>query len=398
MNTFTILVAIAVFLSSCSVNAKFVTNYTLLDWGFTDFTIEEMDLDGMNIKGIESTAFKNYVNLKRLDLTDNNVENLDSISKSFEFLGNLEYLNLGENLIKSIPAEAFSKLRNLKELMLYGLSLTSFKKNTFLGLDKLEGLDLDYNRLETIDRDTFNGIKSTIKHLNLGTNRLTRLDDFLFADFSVLETLKFRKNELEFISPTAFNGLTGLQKLDLSLNKLTALPLNGFESLNNLESLTLYSNRQLTSLQADAFKGLENLQVLNLRESAINQTHLDAFASLGNLKKLTLEDSKLRLIPADIFLPLRSLEVLKLRKNEIASIQAGGLNGLDNLQTLDMSFNIRMASVDTNAWETLGKLEKVCAYFTGYVEDYPELLSAAFCGTRTEPDCTITTSYCNFPF
>ena len=80
-----------------------------------------------------------------------------------------------------------------------------------------------------------------------------------------IQTLRVR-GRLTELKPGDFDGLTGLQRLDLNGNRLAALPVAVFDGLTGLRQLDLSGNR-LTALPPGIFDWLIVLQTLDLREN-----------------------------------------------------------------------------------------------------------------------------------
>ena len=102
-----------------------------------------------------------------------------------------------------------------------------------------------------------------------------------------------------------------LEYIDLSFNKLTALPPHIFNSTRKLKEINL-ANNTLGTLDIDVFKGLENVQLLNLSGNSLDQNW----------------------VKPGIFSGLSSLVVLDLSSNHISRIDAGLLPDLFALQVL----------------------------------------------------------------
>ncbi|XP_011013516.1 PREDICTED: leucine-rich repeat receptor-like protein kinase TDR [Populus euphratica] len=107
--------------------------------------------------------------LETLDLSYNNFNN--SILSSLDGLSSLKYLHLdGNQLEGSINMKEFDSLSNLEELSLAGNKIQDFIALTgYEGpprLNKLESLDLSYNKINDSTLSFFKGF-SSLKHLHL---------------------------------------------------------------------------------------------------------------------------------------------------------------------------------------------------------------------------------------
>nr|AIO08209.1 variable lymphocyte receptor C [Petromyzon marinus] len=164
--------------------------------------------------------------------------------------------------------------------------------------------------------------------------------------------------------PTGIPAST--EKLQLTYNQLTAVPVNAFKALTQLTYLSLQNNN-LQSLPVGVFDKLENLQDLRL--------------SRNQLKSL----------PSGVFDSLTQLTLLQLNTNQLQSIEAGLFDKLTNLQTLDLQVN-QLQSVPDGAFDHLVKLETLqlmnnpwdceCAsiiYFVNWLKKNPKHDSGASC-------------------
>lgn len=122
-------------------------------------TLRKLDLAFSGVNVFESGFFKSLPNLVYLNLSGNEVR-FEEDSGVFEDLKALRYLDLGANRLGD----------------------DGMRKNLFLGLDSLETLHLDSNKLTKLDESWFNGLTS-LRQLNLGANELG------FFNFDVLEKL-----------------------------------------------------------------------------------------------------------------------------------------------------------------------------------------------------------------
>ncbi len=103
-----------------------------------------------------------------------------------------------------------------------------------------------------------------------------------------LKTLSIR-NTITEIQPGAFDGLSKLIYLDLSINRLERLRTGVFQGLGSLEQLDLSSSIGLSEIEPEAFIGLTNLKTLNLSNSGKLKTiDSNAFAHLHELRSLKL--------------------------------------------------------------------------------------------------------------
>ncbi|GAB3336005.1 hypothetical protein GCM10027299_45590 [Larkinella ripae] len=132
---------------------------------------------------------------------------------------------------------------------------------------------------------------------------------------------------------TFLSKLTELETLQLSGTNLNRLP--GLQNHKKLRSLELQGNEQLT-LSEDTFEGLTALEKVNLTNCKLRQFPA-SLARIGGLKELQLSYNLLGELP-DSFGALKQLEVLQLSSCQLQKLPAS-MGELSRLRMLDLSNN-----------------------------------------------------------
>jgi Leucine-rich repeat (LRR) protein len=213
--------------------------------------LKNLDLSANRIGSIKEYSFVALSNLVDLNLNSNKINNLQS--KTFENMSCLTNLDLSNAMIKEINgSNVFSGLTRLKSLYLSNNNIKHFWKNTFSELKELEVLTLDSNLLVYMDIDTFKGLGKLIE-ITLNSNHMTKLIDFVFRYLTSVESLNLENNKLRTIEPNAFVGICkSLTLLYLNKNKLQFLKNTHFNSLVELVELHIAEN-QISSIEIDSF-------------------------------------------------------------------------------------------------------------------------------------------------
>lgn len=105
-------------------------------------------------------------------------------------------------------------------------------------LPNLHNLLLSHNGLSFISSEAFIFVKQ-LRYLDLSSNVLRQLDEFIFEPLIHLEVLLLYNNHISQIDRTAFMGLSSLQKLYLSQNLVSRFPLELVKDKNRLDKLSL---------------------------------------------------------------------------------------------------------------------------------------------------------------
>ena len=278
---------------------------------------------------------------KKADITNHELESLESLRLGYEDIRNLEGLQYCINLTsldltgnEIIDIGDLSGLKNLKTLTLSENKID--KISGLSGLSNLTQLDLNYNEIEEIS-----GLSelSNLEYLNLDNNKIIEVSNL--SGLKNLKGLYLSENKIDKIS--GLSELKNLEYLDLTGNE--KIDISDLSGLKNLSSLDLSCNR---IRDISALSGLKNLRNLNLMNNEIRD--ISALSGLKNLSNLSLGCNKI--IEINSLSEIKNLEYLNLENNEIRDISA--LSGLKNLRDLSLSTNkIR----EINALSELNNLE-----------------------------------------
>ena len=135
------------------------------------------------------------------------------------------------------------------------------------------------------------------------------------------------------------NDLDSITALVLSNTGITALQEKDFEGLSGLDNLDLHSN-SLRSLSADVFDGLRALKTLDLKENSLRSLPAGVFDELGSLRRLDLKDNSLIALPVGVFDGLNALESLNLKGNQLTTLPKGIFDKvLDTLKSDSLSLD-----------------------------------------------------------
>ncbi len=104
--------------------------------------LQWMDLSYNHISQIDDGAFNGLRNMLSLDVTKNNVSYVSD--ETFTMLSNLTNLNLTGNFLSTSPGFPFQNLTSLQSLHLTWLDLPSLCTTSFIGLENLQVLKMNF--------------------------------------------------------------------------------------------------------------------------------------------------------------------------------------------------------------------------------------------------------------
>ena len=250
-------------------------------------------------------------------------------------LASVDYLYIedGYGSGEIVPGD-FANLTGLIELSISGSSeLTTVPANAFSELRSLtnfENLGLSRNRIQSVHRDAFAGLT-----------------------FSRQGSIDLRSNQIQTLEPGTFDGVTGLEFLNLSVNHIKAFEDGFFENLTGLKELTI-SNNPLRAIDRDTLRGLSSLQNLTIAGTPLSTLHPDAFDHLSALERLILQNNDIDELPAAIFADgPDSLREIRLSGNKIPSLDSETFANLTGLELLYLSSN-ELTALPANIFDSQG--------------------------------------------
>ncbi|XP_056293673.1 amphoterin-induced protein 1-like [Pseudoliparis swirei] len=124
-------------------------------------------------------------------------------------------------------------------------------------LKRLHRLLLSHNGLTFLSSEAFVNVKA-LQHLDLSSNGIRQLDEFIFEPLEHLEVLLLYSNRISQIDRSAFSGLNSLQRLYLSHNQISRFPLELVKERSRLDTLRLLdvSSNRLKALPLNELQAL----------------------------------------------------------------------------------------------------------------------------------------------
>ncbi|XP_001605837.1 lutropin-choriogonadotropic hormone receptor [Nasonia vitripennis] len=128
-------------------------------------SLEFLRLDRARIERVPDELCRQAPKLKSLDLKSNRLSAVPNLKGCRD----LRVLDLASNLISSLEGKPFEGLGALHDLLIPNNLLESVPQDAFTGLTKLQVLDLESNGIDFVHPDAFEEIKQ-LEDLNLGNN------------------------------------------------------------------------------------------------------------------------------------------------------------------------------------------------------------------------------------
>uniref|UniRef100_A0AAX7SX28 Slit homolog 3 (Drosophila) n=1 Tax=Astatotilapia calliptera TaxID=8154 RepID=A0AAX7SX28_ASTCA len=329
--------------------------------------IVEIRLEQNLIKSVPAGAFSAYKKLKRIDLSKNQIS--DIAADAFSGLRSLTSLVLYGNKITELPKGIFDGLVSLQLLLLNANKINCLRVNTFQDLQNLNLLSLYDNKLQTISKGLFTPLRS-IKTLHLAQNpfmcdcHLKWLADYLFDN--PIETSGARCSHPRRLANKRISQVKG-KKFRCTGQEDYRSRLSGecFQDLVCPEkcrcegTVVDCSNLKLTRIPPHIPEHTADLR-LNDNEIAVLEA-TGIFKKLPNLRKINLSNNKLKDIREGAFDGAGGVLELLLTGNKLTGLQGRMFRGLSGLKTLMLRSN-QISCIDNSTFTGLSSVRLLSLY------------------------------------
>lgn len=158
--------------------------------------LENLRISHANLRGIKAHAFVHVRGIKKLDLSENSIDNIDK--GAFQDIGHsLMSLKIAHGLSAQMTQlPDIRELTSLRELDLSNNKLKTISDNAFHFLKSLEVLELNDNQIEVLAKGTFQrDFHQKLEEVSLEFNSLKTLSTHSFVDLEVcIEWKSLRKH------------------------------------------------------------------------------------------------------------------------------------------------------------------------------------------------------------
>ncbi|KAI4487756.1 hypothetical protein M0802_011861 [Mischocyttarus mexicanus] len=210
-------------------------------------------------------------------------------------------------------------------------------ENLRITCNNQKGSFSDFNFTSQLPGKKINSL--SIKHCLLPN--VTSLKEFL-QKIGIEEAKSFSFNSYILINNTFLTrehlqGISNVESLDLSFNRLEYINSDLFFDFPKLKKLDISSNFLMPA--KDIFDATPNLTHLLLGKNDMVTIDPRLFYELKNLEILDLRENRLELFEDSVFSELVSLKNLNLAANRLTQLSPSSFRNLKKLERLDISFN-----------------------------------------------------------
>ncbi|XP_014682011.1 PREDICTED: immunoglobulin domain and leucine-rich repeat-containing protein 2-like [Priapulus caudatus] len=242
------------------------------------------------LRTIAADTFQPLKRLKSLNLINNDLRTFEIASSSAA--SELKSLDLSGNKISRITEDTFGLLASLETLALTNNQINHIFDNVFADQARLRDLDLSGNKITRIDEEGFAGL-SSVQRLDLGRNALAAISHAVFWPMVSLRELILSGNVFGSLE-RMFTSTWSLRRLELrNMWALETLGRDSLKGLANLEELVLVENPQLQHVHPRAFQWLTSVRSVDLSLNP-DLREIPDMTNLHRLLRLRLGETGLR--------------------------------------------------------------------------------------------------------
>ncbi|KAL0859010.1 hypothetical protein ABMA27_010865 [Loxostege sticticalis] len=289
-------------------------------------TLQELRFYNTRMAEFPKEAFKILGNLSILSIDGHQMTKLDKdIFAGSEAVGKLEKLHIVNGL-----------LSDLKTLDLHGNKLATLKRNQFKGLRDAEVLDLSYNMIQKLDGSHI-GDMTKLGFCNVSHNQIGEIPRGMFARNTVLKVIHLDNNKLKKLDTNSFRGMRFLRRLFLSDNQISDIGRGTFSAVTRIGTVDLARNR-ITKVDYQMFQQVKYAELINLAENNITVIEAQAFTDLY-LAVVNISHNALSKIEANAFQNCNNMTLLDLSHNNLEEINPKAFDENSYAAELQVSYN-----------------------------------------------------------
>lgn len=348
-------------------------------YGIND-TLLELHLVRSELTAFPRDAFKILGMLKVLNIDGHRVENLPKdVFSGMTFDGTLEKFHFVNGLLSDMGQDIFMAFKKIRTLDLSGNRLVTLKKGQFKGLRETEILDLSHNNLTKLDashvsdltkmtwinvshnalaeitRGTF-ARNAVLRVLNMANNNIKKIDGNTFRGMRFLRRLYLNDNMISDVGRGTFSSVTRIGTIDLARNRIKKVDYQMFFQLNYIEILDLAEN-EITEIQKDAFKDLY-LTHINISYNRLETIEPKSFINCANMTVLDLSHNLIKMIPRNAFDETTYANEWILSHNLLTNMSQIPLSNMTGLRILNASYN-NIMEIPKNTFPKLYELHTI---------------------------------------
>lgn len=170
-----------------------------------------------------------------------------------------------------------------------------------------------------------------------------------FTTFPNLLDFKVRNSALETLASGDFENAVNVRRLELSGNRLTAIPADAFQGASSIGILNFYNN-EIELIHADAFRGMDFCYDVTLSSNSLQLLEPKVLQALPYLRLLILNNNQITSLLSNLFQNNPLLNYFSAIENEIISVSPNIFDSIPQVSDV----NLRENSCVDREWRSIG--------------------------------------------
>ncbi|XP_050445558.1 chaoptin isoform X1 [Cataglyphis hispanica] len=310
--------------------------------------LQHLDFSNNKIRSLPATSFHFLKRIKRIELQDNEIDNIFKGTFQGDIHSTLEEINFAFNKVKTLQTHTFVDLSALMTINLEDNAIDKIERRAFMNMNRLKYINLRGNKIRDINDEAFQNLPD-LEFLDLAYNDLHEFDFAFFDQVGTLSSFKVNVSHNEiprlwinstFAPTSAIGGIahSNIKVLDLSYNNISDIMKYYFKPVEYSLTHLYLSNNQLRNITQGIFGNMPHLQWLDLRHNELKEMDFDCFKNTRNLQVLLLSWNEIMDIPAEALRPLKKLRIVDFSHNKLRSLSDNMFTD-SNIESLDLSHN-----------------------------------------------------------
>lgn len=281
-------------------------------------SLKVLDLSNNHLEDLPPAVFEDLVAVEKINLRNNKLKNLPE--NLFKSTLKLKWLELSNNVhLDVLPENLLFGLVNLENISMNSCNISRIPPHFFSQVTKLRMIQMSNNGINYLPGDLLQH-NPNLETFLVDYNNLVTLPPELFKKQFKLEILGISKNKLHYLPKNIFNNLIKLKVINLSFNNITELESNIFRNMQSLEEFQISNNY---------LRKIDNLGIGNLKKIDISKNRLTAMPEFNwdiylYLEELNLQYNNITLLSIPYLYSEKM--VIKLGWNNISFIDISQLN------------------------------------------------------------------------
>ncbi|KAL7676169.1 hypothetical protein ACOME3_002425 [Neoechinorhynchus agilis] len=295
--------------------------------------VKQLDIERAGIVKIQEDAFQEFMRIRRLSLSFNNIS---VIPVHFpQQLPLLNILRLSNNMLTSESINVISQLRYLKLLDLRNNLIEHLSAQDCSSFCNLEELYIVGNPIKSVDKmEWFKNLRYLhISYLANVTDLLRRKEQY-----SRLYEFIVANGPAKVFDTNLLAAAPRLENLEITRNQLNLIPLGNLQTKENIKELSLAYN-QIKFIYENDLNDWTSLTILRLQDNKIIGFHKNAFSKLTSLRDIFLDHNLVKTINSDSFRNNRLLEIFSISYNQLKYVHYNLFRNTKKIRYIDASEN-----------------------------------------------------------